>query len=417
MSTGGGRVVVVGSGVVGTACAYYLARSGWQVTILDRGDFGMACSHANCGYVCPSHVLPLATPGAIGNTLKALLTPNSPLAIRPRFDPDLWSWLLRFARRCNARDMLQAGKAIQALLQSSRSLYPEILTRENIDCEWQARGLLFVFQSHHGMAHYAETDRLLHDHFGLAARRFDGEAVTALEPALKPGLGGGWLYEGDAHLRPDRLMSGWQGVMERLGVEIRTGCALTGFARSGKRALAARTTSGTLSADAFVVAAGATTPLLNRVLGCRIPIQPGKGYSLTMPRPARCPTIPLIFEEHRVAVTPMRSGYRIGSTMEFAGYDTSLNRRRLSLLRDGARLYLHEPEAAPVQETWYGWRPMTPDSLPIIDRSPALANVVIAAGHNMLGLSMAPATGRLVAEMLSGQQPHVDPSPYALSRF
>jgi D-amino-acid dehydrogenase len=313
--------------------------------------------------------------------------------------------------------MLQAGKAIQALLQSSRTLYPEILASENIDCEWEARGLLFVFLSSHGMAHYAETDKLLHDHFGLAARRFDGEAVTTLEPALKPGLGGGWLYEGDAHLRPDRLMSAWRGVLERRGVEIRTGCALLGFTRSGKRAQAARTTRGTLPAEAFVVATGATTPLLNRVLGCRIPIQPGKGYSLTMPRPARCPVLPMVFEEHRVAVTPMRSGYRIGSTMEFAGYDTSLNRRRLGLLREGARLYLHEPEAAPLQEQWYGWRPMTPDSMPIIDRSPALSNVMVAAGHNMLGLSMAPATGRLVAELLGEQTPHVDPAPYTLSRF
>jgi D-amino-acid dehydrogenase len=136
-----------------------------------------------------------------------------------------------------------------------------------------------------------------------------------------------------------------------------------------------------------------------------------------MPRPARCPTFPLIFEEHRVVATPMRSGYRLGSTMEFAGYDTTLNRRRLDLLRDGARLYLHEPYCEPVEEEWYGWRPMTYDSVPIIGPAPALANVIIAAGHNMLGLSMATATGKLVAELLNGSTPHVDPAPYAPTRF
>lgn len=421
MTTGGvnkdGHVVVIGGGVVGTACAYYLARDGWRVTILERGDYGMGCSHANCGVLCPSHVLPLAGPGAIGSTLKALLSPNSPLTIRPGFDPALWTWLLRFALRCNARDMLQAGHAIRALLQSSRALYPDILDREKIDCEWETQGLLFVCYSHHGMEHYAATDRLLRDHFGLAARRFDGDAVSTLEPALKPGLGGGWHYEADAHLRPDRLMSGWRSVLERLGVEIRTGCELRGFVKEKKRATAARTAAGSIAADAFVVATGAWTPLLNRALGCRIPIQPGKGYSLTMPRPARCPTIPLMFEEHRVAITPMRSGYRIGSTMEFAGYDRSLNRGRLNLLRQSARLYLHESETLPIQERWYGWRPMTPDSVPIIDRSPALSNVMIAAGHNMLGLSMAPATGKLVAELLGKQKPHLDPLPYGLGRF
>jgi D-amino-acid dehydrogenase len=152
-------------------------------------------------------------------------------------------------------------------------------------------------------------------------------------------------------------------------------------------------------------------------MGCRIPIQPGKGYSITMPRPALCPTLPMIFEEHRVAVTPMQSGYRLGSTMEFAGYDNRLNQRRLALLREGAEVYLREPYGEPVQEEWYGWRPMTPDSVPIIDWSPAYSNVLIAAGHNMLGVSMGPGTGKLVAEILCGAVPHVDRGPYAISRF
>jgi len=191
---------------------------------------------------------------------------------------------------------------------------------------------------------------------------------------------------------------------------------MNGFIGEQRRARAAVTSKGELAADAFVVAAGALTPLLNTHLGCRIPIQPGKGYSITMPRPGICPAYPMIFEEHRVGVTPMKSGYRIGSTMEFAGYDTSLNRRRLDLLKEGARHYLQEPFCEPVEEEWYGWRPMTPDSLPIIDRSPAFANVLIAAGHNMLGLSMAPATGKLVAEMLCGTETHVDPLPYRVCR-
>jgi D-amino-acid dehydrogenase len=136
-----------------------------------------------------------------------------------------------------------------------------------------------------------------------------------------------------------------------------------------------------------------------------------------MPRPARCPVHPIIFEEHRVAVTPMQSGYRLGSTMEFAGFDTKLNPRRLTLLRESARHYLHEPEAEPVQEEWYGWRPMTYDGKPLIGRSPTIPNVLTAAGHNMLGVSMAPATGRLVADLLQYQTPHIDPEPYNPGRF
>ncbi len=410
------KVIIVGGGIIGAACAYYLSRSDWSVEIVDRGAFGAGCSHGNCGFVCPSHVLPLAEPGAVRRTLQALLRKNSPLYIKPRVDLALWSWLWKFSRRCNHHDMMDAGKGIQALLNSSRSLYDELMREESFDCEWETRGLLFVFESWRGMDHYAETDKLLREAFNMPAQRFDDGALLHLEPALRPGLAGGWLYRGDAHLRPDRLMTSWKRVLEMRGVRVHERCEMNGFIGEQRRARAAVTSKGELAADAFVVAAGALTPLLNTHLGCRIPIQPGKGYSITMPRPGICPAYPMIFEEHRVGVTPMKSGYRIGSTMEFAGYDTSLNRRRLDLLKEGARHYLQEPFCEPVEEEWYGWRPMTPDSLPIIDRSPAFANVLIAAGHNMLGLSMAPATGKLVAEMLCGTETHVDPLPYRVCR-
>jgi D-amino-acid dehydrogenase len=359
----------------------------------------------------------LATPGAIRTALKALFNPRGALAIRPRFDPALWAWLYRFARRCNTADMLEAGRAIQALLNSSRKLYDELLRDETLDCEWEHRGLLFVLHSRAGMEHYAETDKLLSDSFHMPAKRLDGDALVELEPALKPGLGGGWLYETDAHLRPDKLMTSWRSVLERRGVTIREVCSVQNIVPENRRARAIATSQGEISTDAFVFATGAWTPLLQHQLGCRIPIQPGKGYSITMPRPAKCPSIPLVFEEHRVAATPMRSGYRLGSTMEFAGYDASLNRRRLDLLREGARPYLHEPFCNPIEEEWFGWRPMTYDGKPIIDRCPRWENVYVAAGHNMLGLSMAPATGKLIAEMLEGYDPHLDPAPYSVKRF
>ena len=155
-----GQVIVVGGGVIGAACAYYLTCCGWTVEILDRGGFGRACSHGNCGFVCPSHVLPLARPGTIWSTFRAMLHKDAPFFIKPRLDPALWSWLLAFSRRCNVRDMMQSARGIQALLNSSRALYDELLREERFDCEWQSRGLLFVFRSRHAMEHYAETGRL-----------------------------------------------------------------------------------------------------------------------------------------------------------------------------------------------------------------------------------------------------------------
>lgn len=410
------HVVVIGGGVIGTACAHYLAADGWRVTVLDRGRFGRGCSHANCGLVCPSHVLPLAAPGAVLSTLRAVLRRDSPVRLRPRLSLGLCRWLLAFARRCNRRDMLAAGRGIQSLLDSSRSLY-DALVRDGLDCEWEARGLLFVFHGRAGMEHYAATNDLLTREFGRPATPYPGDAVRELEPALAAGLGGGWLYQTDAHLRPDRLLRSWKARLERRGVVIREGCAVSGFVREAGRARAVRTPQGEVPADAFVLAAGALTPFLNDHLGCRLPIEPGKGYSVTTSRPAVCPRLPMIFEEHRVAVTPMRSGYRLGSMMEFVGYDDAIPPARIDYLKRAAAHYLMEPAGAVVEETWCGWRPMTPDGLPTIGPSPAVGNVAIAAGHNMLGLSMAPATGRLVAELLGGRPPHIDARPYAPARF
>ena len=411
-------VIVVGGGFVGTACAYYLAKAGRTVTLVERGKFGGACSHGNCGYVCPSHVLPLAVPGAVAATLKTLLQRNGPLKVRPGALLANLGWFLGFARQCNEAAMLHAAAGIQALLDDSRRRFDTLLADEAIDCEFDTHGLLFVFRSAAAFAHYAATDRLLTDRFGRPAVRYDADALLALEPALKPGAAaGGYLYPGDAQLRPDKLLTGWRAALTRLGVTVIEDCAVTGFVAEAGRARAVQTSRGEVEGREFVVAAGAWSPMLNAALGCKLPIVPGKGYSLTTTRPAVCPTYPMIFEEHRVAVSPFASGFRVGSTMEFAGYDDGIDPRRVQLLRDGAAAYLREPLGETVTETWQGFRPMVYDGKPIIDRSPALANVTIAAGHGMLGLSMATGTGQLVSDLLTHATPSVDPAAYRLGRF
>lgn len=409
-------VVVIGGGVVGAACAYYLQAAGRRVTIVEQGRFGGGCSHGNCGYVCPSHVLPLAGPGALRSTLKTLLARNSPLKVRWRFDPALWSWFFRFARRCNERDMLAAARAIQPLLTTSRTLYEELFRGPLTDVEWQTLGLLFVFESSAAMAHYAETDRLLREEFDLGAEAFDGDRLAEFEPGLRRGLGGAWHYATDGHLRPDKLMIAWRRACTTAGIEIVEHCELLDFDVAERQVRAARTSRGELRADQFVVATGAWTPRLRDLLRTSIPIQPGKGYSLTLPETEHPPRVPMIFEEHRVAITPFDRAYRIGSTMEFAGFDATMNPDRLQLLRDGAARYLRDPVPSTVQESWWGWRPMTPDGLPYLGRLPTLANAYLAAGHGMLGVSMAPATGRLLADLVCGRTPTLDPQPYAVDR-
>ena len=416
MSSSEKHTLVVGGGVIGAFCAWYLQQAGRKVTIIDRDDFGAGCSHANCGYVSPSHVFPLTSPGQISRGLKGMFSRNSALRIRPGFSPSLWMWLLKFAARCNRRDMFQAGHGRHALLQSSRRLYEEILENELPDVEWKTDGLLFVFRDKDQFEHFAETDRQLAEHFDVRAQPIDGSELETREPALKPGLAGAWHYQNDAHLRPDRLMSALKQKLSDAGVTILTRHEMQRFVSDSDRVSAVQTPNGEIAADEFVVATGPLTPLLNKELGCRIPIQPGKGYSITMPRPQICPRYPMLLEEVHVGITPFDSGYRIGSTMEFAGYNSRLSPERLQYLRSGAAEYLKEPTAEPVLEEWFGWRPMTWDGLPYIDRTPKFRNVWVAAGHNMLGLSMGTATGLLLTEIMTGSTPHIDPAPYRIGR-
>lgn len=410
------HTVIVGGGVIGGFAAWYLARAGRRVTLIEQGQFGKACSHGNCGYVSPSHVIPLARPGQISKGIKGMLSRQTALRIEPSKLAMLAPWLLKFALRCNAKSMMEAGKACHPLLQSSAALYREVFEQENMQVDWKTDGLLFVYRDQHEFDAYAETDAWLKKHFDMAAVPYAGKALTDLEPALKPGLAGAWLYQCDAHLRPSKLMSEVRRIILAAGVTILENTEMKSFEERNGKAAAVVTSQGKVEGDEFVVATGAWTPLLSREIGIKLPIQPGKGYSITMARPKLCPKYPMILEECHVAITPFEEGYRVGSTMEFAGYDTTLNRHRLNYLRSGAAEYLHEPTAEPVEEEWYGWRPMTADGIPFIDRSPRFGNVWIGAGHSMLGISMGTGTGKLLAELITGQKPHVPAECYRVNR-
>lgn len=407
--------VIVGGGIIGAMSAWYLNQAGRQVTIIDQGEFGAACSHANCGYISPSHVFPLPGPGQLMTGLKGIFSTNGALKIRPGMNVERWKWLLKFATRCNAKDAMHAGDARNELLQSSRRLYDSLINQQSLEVEFKTAGLLFVFREQASFDHFAGIDRKLRTQFDVCAEALDSSALQSLEPALKPGLAGAFHYKSDAHLRPDRLMSELRRLLKANGVKIIENQRIKEIAGNGTASVV-KSETDEFAADEFVIATGAWAPEMNVQLGCRIPIQPGKGYSITMPRPKLCPRFPMLLEEAHVGITPFDTGYRIGSTMELAGYTANIDPKRLEYLIQGATEYLKEPTAQPIQEQWYGWRPMTWDGLPYLDRSPKFANVMLATGHNMLGISMGTATGKLVAEMMTEQRPHIDPAPFRIGR-
>ena len=411
-------ILVIGAGVSGLASALCLLERGRSVRVIDAGRIGGGSSHGNCGTLTPSHAGPLHAPGTVARALRWMLTPDAPFYVRPRFDPALWQWMLRFAGRCNLRDWNASARPRAAILNASREAFPEWIAAHDIDCEYAEPGADCVFRDQAQLEAYARQLPALAE-LGIESQVIEGREYLAQEPALREGVAGAVRYPGDAQLRPDRYVAGLARAVVAAGGIIETGCEATQAEAQGD-GMRVHTSLGERFARDVVLATGAWSPLLARSLRLRWlrdAMQPGKGYSITWSRPSLVPRRPMTLFERKVCVTVWEDGFRLGSTMEFSGHDTTLNRRRLDALARGAAEYLHQPVGPEKREEWYGWRPLSWDDLPIIGRAPGHAHLWLATGHGMLGVSMSPATGRLLAELMTGQAPHIDPKPYSPERF
>jgi len=409
-------VVILGAGVIGLSCAYQLLRAGQSVIVLDRQGPGAGSSHGNCGTLTPSHAPPLAEPALLRRALTWIGRSDAPLYIKPRLDPALLNWLLRFALRCRASAVEESTRARAAILKQSSVILESMIADSGIDCEYRAEGLLYVFRDYQALDEYADLPAQM-QRLGLSAKLLDRAQMHAAEPALNDSVIGGLLHENDAQLRPDRYVAELTRLVLEYGGQIVEQAEVRSFERSGSRVRAVTTRDGRRYSAANIVSAlGAWSPKLLAELGLAVPIQPGKGYSITYTRPANAPRLPLVLKERSVCVTSWDSGYRIGSTMEFSGYDDGLNERRLAALERAAREYLVDPVGPTVMERWQGWRPMVYDDLPLIGLAPGFDNLWLATGHGMLGVSMSAATGVLIRQLMLGQSTDIDPSPYEPKR-
>ncbi|MEO6064486.1 MAG: FAD-dependent oxidoreductase [Lysobacterales bacterium] len=418
MSTTEDDVLILGAGAVGVACAYALQRAGRQVRVLDRGAIGGATSYGNCGTITPSHAPPLAAPGMIAQGLRWMLRPDAPFRVAPGFEWRRWHWLSRAALNCRSGIHARNTVVRAALLLRSRALTQEWIEHERIDCDFAAAGTLYVFRDAADLVRAANKQIKALSPLGIATEIWDAERTAATEPCLLPGIAGALFNPQDAHLRPDRFVSGIAQIVRDGGGIIDTGIELTGWELRDGRAVGVRSSQGVHRARDIVVALGPWQSEFVRKLGTALPIEPGKGYSVTYAEPpALVPKRPLVLKDASVCVTTWAQGFRLGSTMEFAGFDNTLNQRRLAALIDASRRYLHEPEGRGARTDWYGWRPMTPDDLPIIDRASRASNVVLAGGHGMMGMSLCAVTGELVAAMLGNAPPAFDLAPFSATRF
>ncbi len=414
------RALVLGGGVIGVCSAYFLAGEGVAVTLLERTAIGGGCSFGNAGLVVPSHSIPLAAPGVWKKGLRWLLRRDSPFRIAPRLDPRLASWLWKFYRTSTRTHVERSLPVLRELSFASRRLFEE-LARAGLDFGYRRGGVLVAFRTEEGFAEGAREAHTLSE-AGIEARVLDSEALTAAEPWLRPGLAGGILFPDDAQLVPDRFVASLAELASRRGVELRLGVDVQELDARDGRIRGVRTGQEYFAVEAdteVVLAAGVWSAALARGLGTEVPLQAGKGYSVTFEPEQTLPRTPLILGEERVAVTPMESRLRLSGTLELAGPDTSVDEcRARGILRAADRWARDHPIGAKAQPFWAGLRPCSPDGLPIVGRLSAISNLILATGHGMLGVSLGPITGRIVADLVTGREPAfamraLDPARFA----
>lgn len=415
------HVVIIGAGVVGLSTAYYCAQRGFAVTVVERnGELRDGTSFGNAGMIVPSHFIPLAAPGMVALGLKWMWNPASPFYIKPRFDADLFGWGMKFWRAATAEHVHRCAPLIRDLSFASRACYEELAALPEMDFGLVKKGLLMLCQTEHALHEEAKTAAQARE-LGIPAEVLDAKQTAALDPAAHMDIAGAIYFPKDCHFSPAQFMAALQLKLEKLGVKFIWNTNVTNWKIENGRRICAVQVDGErlIGGDEFILCGGSWSPELARQLRLKIPIQAGKGYSLTLAKPRRLPQICSILTEARVAVTPMGETLRVGGTMEIAGLNEDVNPVRVRGIIDSFCRYYPEFSAADFAgvQPWRGWRPCSPDGLPYVGRTARFANLSLATGHAMMGMSLGPITGKLMAEILSGENPGLDLALLAPDRY
>ena len=404
-------VIICGGGIVGLCTAYYLAREGFRVTLLERNAEGAdSCAHGSAGYVSPSHVVPLSAPGMVRKGLKWMLSSRSPFYIKPRLDGELMRWGWLFARACTSGHVRRSAPVLRDLSLLGRKLFVELADITGNAFELKTEGLLNLCKTQEGLDHEAHGLANLANEVGVEARVLNAAQTAALEPGTRLDVAGSVYFPIDAHLTPRKFMPALVALLKEMGVKFQWNTSVYGWRAEAGRIAGVQTSAGDLTAEEYVLAGGSWSPSMVANLGIRLPMQAGKGYSLTLDKPRFQLRKSLILTERRVAVTPMGNQLRFGGTMEISGINDTIRPERVQQIIEAVPHYFSDFNAADFAgiKPWFGLRPVSPDGLPYIGRFGRHQNLTAACGHAMLGVTMAPSTGWLVAEVLTGRKPSVD---------
>lgn len=414
------EVIVVGGGIVGLSSAYFLQESGHQVTVIDQTDMTNSCSYGNAGYVCPSHFVPLATPGIVKQGLKWMLNPQSPFYVKPRLDLNLIKWGLKFMKMATAENVEKAAIPLRDYALLSKKWYGHWESLPQFKFAYEHNGLLEIFQTEKAAEHAAHLVHKAHE-IGLTdSKLLNQQELFALEPNHKINAIGAIHFACDGHLYPNKLMQQLIADLKSKGVVFKTNEEVKGFEKTAGKLTAVLTETNKYKSDAVVIATGSWSREMAKKLDMDLLLMPGRGYSITIEDTPYQTKYPSVLVEGRVALTPMDGNkMRFGGTMEITTTDSAPQLNRvIGIIKAVKSFYPDFDIPVPtLDKVWYGYRPCSADGLPYLGRTKKWNNLVMATGHAMVGLSLGAGTGKLVSEIVNEQPTSIDISFYSPERF
>jgi len=413
----GKNIIIIGGGIVGLCCAYYLQKDGHQVTVIDKSDLTSGASFVNAGYITPSHIIPLASPGMIAKGIRWMFNSASPFYMKPRFDIDFLKWTWYFHKSSTKENVEKAMPVIKDINLLSRELFDEIKNSGDLgDFHLERKGLLMLYKTDAA----GEDEMKVADkarHLGLEVALLNKQQLQVIEPNVKIDAKGAIHYECDGHMTPTDFMPKMLKYLTEVGVIVKTNEEVLDISVSNHKINEIITANGKYNADEVILAAGSWSGQLSKKLNIRLPIQAGKGYRINVPRPTGI-TIPAILMEAKVAVTPMKGFTRFAGTMEFSGINTIIRKERVQAIANAAKNFYPEIDINFEEKanSLSGLRPVSPDGMPYIGRCSTTENLTFATGHAMMGWSLGPATGKLVAEVIDNKKTSMGIAPFAPAR-
>jgi D-amino-acid dehydrogenase len=413
------KCIVIGGGIIGLSSAYFLQQSGWDVTVIDKGDFSNNCSYGNAGYVCPSHFVPMAAPGIVKQGFKWMLNAESPFYVKPRLSLDLIDWGMKFIRSANAAHVERSAVPLRDIAILSKQLYEDWVKQPGFDFGYEEKGLLDMFQLPQNEVHAHHSVEKAQE-LGLDAVYLNAAEVQAMEPQTELKIHGAVYFKCDAHLYPNKLMFNLLELLHERKVRFVPNETVTGFEQQNGKISKVETTKGIYDCDMVVVATGSWSREMAAKLAVRLPMAAGRGYSITYEDAPYKLNHPAILMEGRVAITPMNGNkIRFGGTMEITSLNAPPNMNRVKGILKTVQRYIpaYNIPMPPKEQVWFGYRPCSADGLPYIGRLNRIDNCILATGHSMLGLSLGAGTGKLVSELANEQTPSMNIKPFSPERF